>query len=106
MPVYGLQTFKSNGTTTVLQNSTKSGVFAQTYTVPSTVVTGTAVAFSQYTGRTLRIFQLRPGAHSWSISYPSSVPTITFTKNPDPATVGASAPQFYYSTTVLYIFVR
>ena len=106
MATYGLKTFKSNGTTTVLQNSTKSGVFAQTYAVPATLATGTAVAFSQYAGRTLRAFQLRPGAHSWSISYPSSVPTITFTKNPDPADVGANAPQFYYSTTVLYIFVR
>jgi hypothetical protein len=106
MATFGLKTFKSNGTTTVLQNSTKSGVFAQTYTVPATVVTGTQVSFSQYAGRTLRIFQLRPGAHSWILSYLDMVPTLTFTKNPDPATVGANAPQFYYSTTILYIFVR
>jgi hypothetical protein len=103
---YGIKTFKADGTTVILQNSTKSGVFAQTYNVPPTVVTGTAVPFAQYTGRTIRIFQLRPGAHSWAVNYPNSVPTITFTKNPDPALLGANAPQFYYSTTVLYIFVK
>jgi hypothetical protein len=29
MPVYGLQTFKANGTTVVLQNSTPSAVYAK-----------------------------------------------------------------------------
>jgi hypothetical protein len=103
---YGLVTFKSNGTTAVLQNSTKSGVFAQTYTVAATVPTGTTVPFSQYTGRTIRVFQLRPGAHSWTISYPGSVPTINLTRNADPSSIGANVTQFYYSDTVLYIFVK
>jgi len=103
---YGIKTFKADGTTVVLQPSTKSGVFAQAYTAPATLATGTAVSFPQYTGRTLRVFQLRPGAHSWNISYPNSVPTITFIKNPNPATLGTLAPQFYYSDNVLYIFVK
>jgi hypothetical protein len=106
MATYGLKTYKADGSTVVLQNSTKTGVFSQAYTVPATVTTGTSVPFPEYTGRTLRIFQLRPGAHSWGISYPSSIPTITFTKNPDPAMLGANSPQFYYSDTILYIFVK
>jgi hypothetical protein len=103
---YGIKTFKADGTTAVLQNSTKSGVFAQAYTVSATVPTGTTVAFSQYAGRTIRVFQLRPGAHSWTISYPGSVPTINLTKNADPSSIGANVTQFYYSDTVLYIFVK
>jgi hypothetical protein len=104
---YGLKTFKADGTTAILQNSTKSGVFAQTYTIPEQTATGTLISFPQYTGRTLRIFQLRPGVHSWYLTYPNSVPTLNLTKNPDPFSVGATfGGGFYYSDTVLYIFVK
>jgi hypothetical protein len=103
---YGLKTFKADGTTAILQNSTKSGVFAQTYTIPEQTATGTLIPFPQYTGRTLRIFQLRPGIHSWYITYTNSVPTLNLIKNPDPSIIGGVSAGFYYSDTVLYIFVK
>lgn len=105
MPVYGLQTFKSDGTTIVLQNSTKSGVFGEKYQYAKTGIAGTkpAIPFPQYSGRTIRPMQLRPGAHTWSVSYPSGIPTITFIENQP---IDSGIPQFYYDSTILYIFVK
>ncbi len=105
MATYGLTTYKADGTTVVLANSKKSGVFGEAYQYNKTGVAGTKppVSFPQYTGRTIRPMQLLPGAHSWSVSYPSGVPTITFVENQP---IAASIPQFYYDSTVLYIFVR
>jgi len=105
MATYGLKTFKNDGTTVVLQNSTKSGVFGEKYEYAKTGTAGTkpAVPFPKYTGRTIRPMQLIPGAHSWSVSYPSGIPTITFIENQP---IAAGIPQFYYDSTVLYIFVK
>jgi hypothetical protein len=105
MATYGLTTYKEDGTTVVLTNSTKSGVFGEAYQYSKTGTAGTKppVSFPQYAGRTIRPMQLLPGAHSWSVSYPSGIPTITFVEN-EP--IAASIPQFYYESTILYIFVK
>ena len=105
MATYGLKTFKSDGTTVVLQNSTKSGVFGQSYTITKSGTSGlqTVVEFPQYTGRTLRPMQLRPGGHVWNTSVVNNIPRITFTENSE---IGATGAAFYYSDTILYIFVK
>jgi len=105
MATYGLKTYKSDGTTVILQNSTKSGVFGEVYTYPKSGTAGTKppIAFPQYAGRTIRPMQLLPGGHSWSVSYPGGVPTITFVENAD---IASGITQFYYGDTVLYIFVK
>jgi hypothetical protein len=102
---YGLTTYKSDGTTIVLQNSTKSGVFGEKYEYAKTGTPGNkpGVPFPQYTGRTIRPMQLIPGAHSWNVTYPSGIPTINFYEND---AIAAGIPQFYYDSTVLYIFVK
>lgn len=103
--VYGIKTFKPDGTTVILQNSTKSGVFGEVYQYMKTGTAGSKppVSFPKYAGRTIRPMQLLPGAHSWSVSYPSGVPTITFYENDY---IASGIPQFYYDSTVLYIFVK
>ena len=103
--VYGIKTFKSDGTTVILQNSTKSGVFGEVYTYPKSGTAGSKppVAFPKYAGRTIRPMQLLPGGHSWSVSYPNNIPTITFYENDS---IASGIPQFYYEDTTLYIFVK
>ena len=105
MPTYGLTTYKADGTTVILQNSTKSGVFGQSYTITKSGTSGlqTIVEFPQYTGRTLRPMQLRPGGHVWNTSVVNNIPRITFTEN---SAIGATGAAFYYSDTILYIFVK
>jgi hypothetical protein len=105
MATYGLKTYKEDGTTVVLQNSSKSGVFWGPIQYNRTGVPGVKppISFPNETGRLIRPMQLIPGAHSWSVSYPAGVPTITFVEN-EP--IASGIPQFYYDTTVLYIFVR
>lgn len=105
MPVYGLQTFKSDGSTIVLQNSTKSGVFGQSYSLAKSGITGlqTVVEFPEYTGRSIRPMQLRPGGHTWYVGVVNNIPRITFTEN---SAIGVTSASFYYEDTVLYIFVK
>jgi len=102
---YGLTTYKADGTTVVLQNSTKSAVYGQTYTLAKSDVAGTVTtkSFTEYTGRTIRPMQLAPGAHNWVLSYVDSVPTITFTEG---AGLSNTIVAFYYGDTVLHIFVK
>lgn len=129
MATYGLKTFKSDGTTVVLQNSAKSGVFAQAFDWDLNFL-GPNVRFVQYdpanpqyggynvrdfpeyTGRTIRVFQLRPGTSTWQVGYENGIPNISFFRN-------AYAPQDYltprgipvpedlnWGSTILFIFVR
>ena len=121
MPTYGLTTYKTDGTTVVLQNSTKSAVYAKTVTLDNNGTGATRSApiptrpadsyyyidFPQYTGRTIRPIQLRPGLHDWSIGILSGVPFIKWNKNVyQVADYGVTNPDFYYDTTVLYVFVK
>jgi hypothetical protein len=105
MATFGLKTFKSDGTTVVLQNSTKSGVFGQSRTVNKTGTAGTqtVITFPEYTGRTIRPVQLKPGAHTWYVEVISNIPRITFTEN---SAIGVTGAAFYYDSTTLYIFVK
>lgn len=107
MATYGLKTYKADGVTTVLQNSSKSGVFGEAYQILKTGTAGSKppISFPQYTGRTIRPMQLLPGAHSWSVTYPLAVPTITFVETGTMDTLLGDA-RFYYDATVLYIFVK
>lgn len=105
MATYGLKTYKADGTTVVLQNSAKSGVFGQVYTIAKSGTAGTVTvkSFTEYTGRTIRPVQLRAGGHRWTYSVVNNVPTITFTET---SNAGAFTADFYYDDTTLYIFVR
>jgi hypothetical protein len=102
---YGLITYKSDGTTIVLQNSTKSGVFGKSYSLAKSGSAGlqTIVEFPEYTGRSIRPMQLRPGGHVWYVGVVNNIPRITFTEN---SAIGVTSASFYYEDTVLYIFVK
>jgi hypothetical protein len=102
---YGLKTFKSDGTTVILQPSTKSGVFGQSYSISRSGNAGlqTVVEFPEYTGRTIRPMQLRPGGHVWYVGVVNNIPRITFTEN---SAIGVTSASFYYDATILYIFVK
>ena len=102
---YGLTTYKVDGTTVVLQPSTKSGVFGEAYTITKSGTAGfqTIVEFPQYTGRSIRPMQLRPGGHVWYVGVVNNIPRITFTEN---SAIGVTSANFYYDDTVVYIFVK
>ena len=102
---YGLTTYKVDGTTVVLQPSTKSGVFGEAYTITKSGTAGfqTIVEFPQYTGRSIRPMQLRPGGHVWYVGIVNNIPIITFTEN---SAIGVTSASFYYDDTVVYIFVK
>jgi hypothetical protein len=121
MATYGLKTYKADGTTTVLQNSTTSAVYGQTFTLTDTGTGATSSIpiptrpgffdyykeFPEYIYRTIRPFQLRPGQHSWEIGILSSVPYIKWSRNVYvPADAGISVPTFSYTDTILYVFVK
>ena len=79
--IYGLKTFKADGTTVVLQPSSESAVFGQIFTLNDAgdgatrdfpIPTRPAFRryykdFPEYTGRGIRPIQLRPGLHSWEL---------------------------------------
>jgi hypothetical protein len=102
---YGFKTLKSDGTTVILQNSSKSGVFGEAYTIGITGTAGqvTPVDFPKYTGRTLRVLQLKPGGHSWQVSYNNSIPRITFVQRYSPS---IPLPAAFFGSTTVYIFVK
>jgi hypothetical protein len=127
MATYGLTTYKSDGTTAVLQNSTKGGVFAQAFDWDSNSF-GPNVRFiffdpanpqfggynvkdfPEYAGRTIRVFQLRPGTSWWSVDYENGVPFIAFFRNSSPADYlslrNIPVPEdLNWGSTVLFIFV-
>lgn len=124
---YGITTYKADGTTVVLQNSTPSAVYGKFisldnlgtgYTRRISIPTRPADYyyyrdFPEYTGRTLVPIQLRPGLHEWNKGVGdgtsgsvNGVPYIRWFKNVYQASDYASPPDFYYETTGLYIFVK
>lgn len=109
MATYALKTYKSDGSTVVLQPSTNSAVYGQAYTIgaPTRYVSGFPVKdFPEYTGRSIRVFQLRPGPHNWGTGVENGVPYISWLPTANPADYGVAIPDFYYTTTTLYIFVK
>jgi hypothetical protein len=107
--VYGLQTFKSNGSTVVLQNSTKSGVFARTYTLTpanATLVNGVyRKEFPEYAGRTIRVFQLKTGNAVWSAGTTGSGLNVIEFNIVNPSST-LTDPRFVVGNTIVYIFVK
>jgi hypothetical protein len=105
---YGLTTFKADNSTVVFQNSSKSGVFARTYTctpADATLVNGTyRKDFPEYTGRTMRVFQLKPGTAAWS--YGTTTGGLNRIEFNIVAAPGFADPKFTVDNTVLYIFVK
>jgi hypothetical protein len=121
MATYGLKTYKADGSTIVLQNATKSAVYGQTFALTDTGVGATRQEslqynpgyyayykdFPEYTGRSIRPFQLRPGLHEWTTGILNNVPYVRWTiATYSPGSYGLSMPEFYYDNTVLYIFVK
>lgn len=116
---YGLTTYKSDGTTVVLQNSTPSAVFGQIFTLTDAGTGATRSEpisggrfyyykdFTEYTGRTIRPIQLRPGNHEWIIGTSNNVPYVRWNRNIYVASdYGINIPEFLYTNTVLYVFVK
>jgi hypothetical protein len=121
MATFGLKTFKSDGTTVVLQNSTTSAVFGQIFTLTDAGTGATRNEpiptrpgfsyyykdFPEYITRTIRPFQLRPGQHSWELGTLNGIPYIKWSRNVYvPADAGIYIPEFLYTDTVLYVFVK
>ena len=126
--IYGLKTFKADGTTVVLQPSSESAVFGQIFTLNDAgdgatrdfpIPTRPAFRryykdFPEYTGRGIRPIQLRPGLHSWELgvgdgtnSSTIGVPYIMWFRNVyAPGDAGLYIPTFSYTDTVLYVFVK
>lgn len=128
MATYALKTYKSDGSTVVLQPSTNSAVYGQKFTLTD-VGTGATRStpiptrpsfsyyykdFPEYVGRTIRPFQLRPGQHSWELGVGDgtggstvAVPYIMWYRNVYvPGDVPITVPEFLYTDTVLYVFVK
>lgn len=124
--IYGIKTFKADGTTVILQPSSQSAVYGKAITLDNAgtgatrsepIPTRTSffyyyLDFPEYTGRTILPMQLRPGLHEWNkgvgtIGTLNGVPFIRWFRNVyQPATYNITNPQFNYTTTVLYIFVK
>jgi hypothetical protein len=129
--IYGIKTFKADGTTVVLQPSTPSAVYGQTFTLTDSPAETTGYTrrvaiptrtgffnyfkdFPEYTGRSIRPIQLRPGLHSWELGVGDGtnnstigVPYITWFRNTyTPGDAGLFIPTFSYTDTVLYVFVK
>jgi hypothetical protein len=118
---YGLKTFKADGTTVILQPSTPSAVYGQVFTLTDAGTGATRAEaiptrpsfyyfykdFTEYAGRTIRPFQLRPGQHEWTLGTSNNVPYIRWFRNVYvPADAGIFIPEFSYTDTVLYVFVK
>ena len=126
--IYGIKTFKADGTTVVLQPSSESAVYGQTFTLTDTGTGATRTVpitgrpgfyryykdFPEYTGRGIRPIQLRPGLHSWESGIGNGtggstigVPYIMWFRNTyTPGDAGLYIPTFSYTDTVLYVFVK
>ena len=123
--IFGITTYKADGTSTVLgtpvlQNSTPSAVFGQTFTLTDAGTGGTRTPeaisngryyyykdFPEYVTRNIRPIQLRPGQHEWITGVTSGVPYIRWNRNIYvPSQYNIYVPEFSYTDTVLYIFVK
>lgn len=121
---YGLKTYKSDGTTVVLQNSNKTAVFGRTlyldnvgtgatrstpnYTYPDLPgATLYYIDFPEFIGRTLRPMQLGPGPHEWNTGVENNIPYIRWNRQLYRISdYPISNPDFTYTVTVLYVFVK
>ena len=126
--IYGLKTFKADGTTVILQPSSQGAVYGKAVTLDDAGTGATRsepiptrstfyyyyLDFPEYSGRTILPMQLRPGLHEWNKGIGdgtggtvSGVPFIRWFRNVyQPATYNITNSQFTYTTTVLYIFVK
>jgi hypothetical protein len=108
---YGLKTFKANGETIVFQNSSKSGVFARTYTCTPADATQIPFRteyrkeFPEYNGRTIRVIQLQPGNAVWTASTLTTGLNVIEFEILNPYS-SFTHPKFVVGNTVLYIFVK
>lgn len=121
---YGLKTYKSDGTTVVLQNSNKTAVFGRTVYLDN-VGTGSTrsianyiypnlpdgtmyfIDFPEFIGRTLRPMQLGPGPHEWITGVENNIPYIRWNRQLYRISdYPISNPDFTYTVTVLYVFVK
>ena len=63
--------------------------------------------FTEYVGRTIRPMQLRPGNQEWIIGTSNNVPYIRWNRNQFvPGDYDIYVPEFSYTDTVLYVFVK
>lgn len=124
MATYGLKTYKSDGSTVVLQNSNKSAVYARSISLDDTGTGATRSApnniypnlpggtmyyidFPEYTGRTLRPMQLGPGPHEWTVGVTNNIPYIKWNRQLYRISdYGITNPDFNYTVTILYVFVK
>jgi hypothetical protein len=113
MATYGLKTYKADGSTVVLQNSTKSGVFARAFELTvgnATSNDGNGIyrkEFPEYNGRSLMVFQLRSGTANWSYGQTTGgLNLINYTFINAPSVTGKIDANIGTTTTVLYIFIR
>ena len=116
MATYGLETKKADNSTVVLQNSSKSGVFARTYTAtPNDITyvnTGGGISdsyynkeFPEYNGRTIYLFMLKPGNSSpYVFKSPTGVNTIGFDISSPSSTF--VDPKFTVGLTTVYLFIK
>ena len=112
---YGLVTYKADGTTIVLQNSTKSGVFARSFTCTASDYTYINTTdswygyynkqFPEYNGRTLYFFILRPG-NSNPFIFKSLAGVNTLSWDIDSPSSYFVDPKFTVGLTTVYLFIK
>jgi hypothetical protein len=111
MATYGLLTKKADNTTVVFQNSSKSGVFARTYTCTPADATyipanaGYRKEFPEYAGRTIRVFQLKAGNAQWTSGVTGNGMNVIDFQIFNPGS-NFTDPKFIVGSTVLYVFVK
>lgn len=123
MATYGLTTYKADGTTVVLTNSTKSAVFGRNVTLDNAGTGATRsipnfnypelsdtmyfIDFPEFIGRTIRPIQLGPGPHEWIVGVENSIPYIRWNRQLYIASdYNIDNPDFNYSITFLSVFVK
>jgi hypothetical protein len=124
MATYGLKTYKEDGTTVVLANSNKTAVYGKTLYLDNAGTGATRsmpnyiypylpegtmyfIDFPEYVGRTLRPMQLGPGPHEWIVGVESGIPYVRWSRQLFRISdYGITNPDFNYTVTVLYVFVK
>jgi len=113
---YGIITYKSDGTTVVLQNSSKSGVFARSFTCTASDYTYLTPGgqysdsyynkeFPEYNGRTLYLFNLKTGNSSPAV-FKSAAGVNTVTWNISSPSSYFVDPKFTVGLTTVYLFIK
>jgi hypothetical protein len=115
MATYGFVSYRSDGTSVILQNSSKSGVFARRLVLTRDIGTpipyseSYRIEFPEYNGRNLQIFQLKSGDANWTYGKLSTgLNVIDYTFVVAPEIYGVTFPDrsFSFDRTVLYIFIK